>query len=209
MMSVSGKGEWYILGHIAVLRRYDLLLQRGLLVGLSVCHDRDPAKMADTNEMPFGMWTPVGPRNLIADEGPDPHMQRAILRGWLVEDFLVVNILKAIQQGAAPYRCKCRLRCTRQGARWRHLANTTEPSTCSGDAALHQITATACSSRYLGQRSFSSKLIFRTHRHTDIRPTALPVIMNLMHLWILTHWRNQGKKARGLHIALLISKMAI
>ena len=30
------------------------------------------------------------------------------------------------------------------GAHWRHLANTTEPSECSGDAALCQITLTTC-----------------------------------------------------------------
>jgi len=31
------------------------------------------------------------------------------------------------------------------GAYWRHLANTTEPSMCGGDAALCQITLTTCS----------------------------------------------------------------
>ena len=31
------------------------------------------------------------------------------------------------------------------GAHWRHLANTTEPSMCCGDAALCQITLTTCS----------------------------------------------------------------
>jgi len=30
------------------------------------------------------------------------------------------------------------------GAHWRHLANTTEPSMCGGDAALCQITLTTC-----------------------------------------------------------------
>jgi len=30
------------------------------------------------------------------------------------------------------------------GAHWRHLTNTTEPSMCSGDAALCQITLTTC-----------------------------------------------------------------
>jgi len=29
------------------------------------------------------------------------------------------------------------------GAHWRHLANTTEPSVCGGDAALCQITLTS------------------------------------------------------------------
>jgi len=30
------------------------------------------------------------------------------------------------------------------GAHWRHLANMTEPSVCSGDAALCQIYLTTC-----------------------------------------------------------------
>jgi len=32
----------------------------------------------------------------------------------------------------------------RGGAHWRHLANTTEPFVCGGDAALCQITFTTC-----------------------------------------------------------------
>jgi len=31
-----------------------------------------------------------------------------------------------------------------RGVHWRHLANTTEPSVCGGDAALCQITLTTC-----------------------------------------------------------------
>jgi len=34
--------------------------------------------------------------------------------------------------------------CPRVTAHWRHLANTTEPSVCGGDAALCQITLTTC-----------------------------------------------------------------
>jgi len=34
------------------------------------------------------------------------------------------------------------------GADWRHLANTTEPSICSGDVALCQITLTTCLSAH-------------------------------------------------------------
>ena len=33
-----------------------------LSIGLSVCHDRDPAKMAELIEMPFGLCTRVDPR---------------------------------------------------------------------------------------------------------------------------------------------------
>jgi len=57
----------------------------------------------------------------------------------------VVDILKAIQQGAEPVRYECRLeRAIDGGAHWRNLANTTEPSVCGGDAALCQITLTTC-----------------------------------------------------------------
>ena len=35
------------------------------------------------------------------------------------------------------------------GVRWRHLANTTEPSVCGSDASLCQITLTTC---YIGSR---------------------------------------------------------
>jgi len=34
--------------------------------------------------------------------------------------------------------------CSRWGVHWRHLASTVEPSVCSGDAALCQITLTTC-----------------------------------------------------------------
>jgi len=57
-------------------------------VGLSVTLV-SPAKTAQPIEMPFGLWTPVGPR-------------KHVLGG---------------------------------GAHWRHIANTTEPSMCGGDAA--------------------------------------------------------------------------
>jgi len=62
-------------------------------------HDREPCKTAEPITMPFGLWTRVGPRNRVLDEG----------------------------------------------AHWRQLANTTEPSMCGGDAALCQINLTTCS----------------------------------------------------------------
>jgi len=37
---------------------------------------------------------------------------------------------------------------TDEGAYWRDMANTTEPSVCRGDAALRQITLTTCSYYY-------------------------------------------------------------
>jgi len=46
-------------------------------------------------------------------------------------------------------------------AHWRHLANTTEPSVCGGDAALCQITLTARYCYYKLVRSY-------TYKHTEI-----------------------------------------
>jgi len=52
-----------------------------LSVGLSVCHDREPYKMAEPIVMLFGMLTRVGPRNHVFDGGPDPHMGRGNFEG--------------------------------------------------------------------------------------------------------------------------------
>ena len=39
-----------------------------------------PAKMAEPIEMPFAVWTRVGPRNHVLDGGrPDPQLEEAIL----------------------------------------------------------------------------------------------------------------------------------
>jgi len=43
-------------------------------------------------------------------------------------------------RGSGNYASPCRW-----GAHWRHLANTTEPSVCSSDVAVCQITLTTCS----------------------------------------------------------------
>ena len=56
-----------------------------------------------------------------------------------------VDILKATQQAAEPARYGSRLACTRSGAHWRSLANTTEQPVFGGDAALRQITLTTYS----------------------------------------------------------------
>jgi len=45
------------------------------VVRLSVCHDREPCKMAERIEMPFGLWTLVGIWNHVGGPirwGPDP-----------------------------------------------------------------------------------------------------------------------------------------
>jgi len=39
------------------------------------------AKRAEPIEMPFGLWTPMGPRNHMLNGGPDLLQQWVILRG--------------------------------------------------------------------------------------------------------------------------------
>jgi len=39
-----------------------------------------PAKTAEPIEMPFGMWTQVGPRNHVLDGIPIPARERAMMR---------------------------------------------------------------------------------------------------------------------------------
>ena len=41
-------------------------------VGLSVCHDREP-KNAEPIEMPFRLWTWVGPKRHVVDGVQIPH----------------------------------------------------------------------------------------------------------------------------------------
>jgi len=46
-----------------------------------VCHSSEPAKTAEPIEMPFGLRTPVGPRNHALDRVQIPPWEGAILRG--------------------------------------------------------------------------------------------------------------------------------
>jgi len=107
---------------------------------------------AKTDDLPFGLWTWVGPRK---------HVQSYLLGGANVPD----NTLPwAVQKRLNRSICclGCRLgwakgstssivfaRCHQLmfpygWAHWRHLANTTKPSVGCGDAALCQITLTTC-----------------------------------------------------------------
>ena len=57
---------------------------RGLSVCLSVCLSVtivSPAKTAEPIEIPFGLWTRVGPKNHVLDGGLDPRWEGAVLRG--------------------------------------------------------------------------------------------------------------------------------
>jgi len=51
-----------------------------LLVCLSVTIV-NPAKMAESIEMPFALWTWVDPMNYVLHRGPDPPWEGAILVG--------------------------------------------------------------------------------------------------------------------------------
>jgi len=82
----------------------------------------------------------------ILDGVQIPTCEWANLRGnWLAQDMPRNVLLGKIiySAGTEPVLCGCRLECF-TNARWRHLANTTEPSVCGGDAALSEITLTAC-----------------------------------------------------------------
>ena len=53
-------------------------------IGLSVCLSvtvMNFAKPAELIEMPFGLWTPMGPRNHVLDGGPDHPMRRDNFEG--------------------------------------------------------------------------------------------------------------------------------
>ena len=53
-----------------------------MLVCLSVAVT-SPAKLAELIKMPFGLWTCVGKRNDVSDEGPDTHKGRGNFEGCL------------------------------------------------------------------------------------------------------------------------------
>jgi len=40
-----------------------------------------PAETAEPIDMPFGLWTRVGPRNHVLDGVPDPPYKETILKG--------------------------------------------------------------------------------------------------------------------------------
>jgi len=93
--------------------------------------------------MLFRLWAQMGPRNRVLDVDPDCPSKGAIFRGkgmhrharrhccklckndWTYQDTVWVVDLGGPKEA-----------CFRWGAHRRHLANTTEQSTCGGDAAF-------------------------------------------------------------------------
>jgi len=51
------------------------------MVCWSVCHDREPCKKAEPNDMAFVLWARVDSRNRVFDGVEILHMNGAILRG--------------------------------------------------------------------------------------------------------------------------------
>jgi len=107
-----------------------------------------PVKTAEPIEMPFRLRTWVGPRNHVLDEVHIP-MGRGSFEGGR-------NTLRlAVQKTAEPIEMLFRLwawmgqrkHVLNGGAHWRHLADNTEPSMHSSDAACCQITLTTCFNR--------------------------------------------------------------
>jgi len=74
------------------------------------------AKTAELIKMPFGLLAQMGPRNRV-------RWRSTVAKGCCYSNQFVFLYM---------------------GVHWRHLANTTEPSVCSGNAALCQITLTTC-----------------------------------------------------------------
>ena len=108
------------------------------------------AKTAKPIKVQYGMLSWVGPGNYVHVVGgmQIPMRAGAMLRAkgavsGHARTCPAVDILKATQQGAAPVRRGCRLKCTTWGAHWRHLVNAIEPSLYGSDAALCQITLTS------------------------------------------------------------------
>jgi len=108
--------------------------------------------------MPFGLWAQMGRRNRVLDGVPvvlrDVAMATNFATQFAITGFVGYNFgcMAASDllfdsdgrfRGQSIQRRHGRDRVSK-GAHWSHLANTTEPSMCGGDAALCQITLTAC-----------------------------------------------------------------
>jgi len=136
-----------LLGHIAALARCGLLLQDGvawsvsLSVGWSVCLEPCKNSLTDLDVIwgvDFGgrkelciRWGSRSPRVKLQFWGRNGAISG---HAWTC---LAVDIYSnRLSREAALVLCWCRLGCTRWGAHWRHLWNTTESSVCGGLVAI-------------------------------------------------------------------------
>jgi len=93
--------------------------------------------------MPFGLKTQVGPRNHVLDAGSDPPWEGEIYRRRAthckVWPHSAVSCAKTAGPIEMPFGICTSVRSKKHllgvGACWCHLANTIEPSMCSGNAA--------------------------------------------------------------------------
>jgi len=109
--------------------------------------------MAGPIEMPFGLWTLVGPRKHVLDGAQIPPCNRAIIRRKDMPQHarrhsamrcLKMAELIDLSFGLCTQVCVVVPMCPHWRAHWRHPANTIEPPVCGSDAALCQITLTTC-----------------------------------------------------------------
>ena len=72
------------------------------------------------------------------------------------------------------------------GVHWRHMANTTEPSVCGGDAALCQITLTTCSHWPHTMTTFlisvSTNMAYSSYSNRDVSALMWPLSTVTGHL---------------------------
>jgi len=127
-----------------------------IMICRSVCHSHEPCKMAETIEIPFGLWARMGLRNRILDwvqiapykfwqflgertcsSCPTTLWHELCKNGWMDRDTVWLWT-----------RMGPRKHMLHGGVRWCNLKYT-ESFVCGGDAALWQITLTTCYLCYL------------------------------------------------------------
>jgi len=107
------------------------------------------AKIAEPIEMPFGLWTRMGLRKHVLDGAQIPYAngqwgrtRPTTLCRELCKMAEPIDLPLVLWTSVGRRKHKFnRIRqvapmCPHGRAHWRHLANTTEPSICGGDAAL-------------------------------------------------------------------------
>jgi len=95
----------------------------------------------------------MDPGNHVLDGGPH---RKGNFEGRNGPAQYTCPVMSGGTQSDSAVLCGCQMRCTRWGAHWRNMANTTEPSVCGDDAALCQITLTICCGRLIGLPLYSA-----------------------------------------------------
>ena len=116
------------------------------LRGLSVM-TISPVKMAEPINMPFGLQAQMNSRNHVLDGVQVPSSwEGAVLRAEGHAQTFQQQCAMSCAKMAEPIEMPCGIwtwvspsrHLLGEGAHWRHLANTIEPSVCVGDAACCQ-----------------------------------------------------------------------